>query len=97
MTLILLALALARAGGSPSRLRTSKARSTFFRRRATSTCWRAGRQYITVQAGSDGVFLVDTMSAPLADKILAAIRTISKGPIRYIVDTQRARRSCRRK
>jgi cyclase len=42
---------------------------------------------ITVQAGSDGVFLVDTMYAPLADRIVAAIRTISKGPIRYIVDT----------
>jgi glyoxylase-like metal-dependent hydrolase (beta-lactamase superfamily II) len=42
---------------------------------------------ITVQAGPDGVFLVDTMYAPLADKIEAAIRTISKGPIRYIVDT----------
>jgi cyclase len=42
---------------------------------------------ITVQAGKDGVFLVDTMFAPLADKIVAAIRTISKGPIRYIVDT----------
>jgi cyclase len=42
---------------------------------------------ITVQAGKDGVFLVDTMYAPLADRILAAIRTISKGPIRYIVDT----------
>lgn len=42
---------------------------------------------ITVQTGSDGVFLVDTMYAPLADKVVAAIRTISKGPIRYIVDT----------
>ncbi|HEX4138072.1 MAG TPA: MBL fold metallo-hydrolase [Bryobacteraceae bacterium] len=42
---------------------------------------------ITVQAGKDGVFLVDTMYAPLADKIVAAIRTISKAPIRYIVDT----------
>ncbi|HEX4274290.1 MAG TPA: MBL fold metallo-hydrolase, partial [Bryobacteraceae bacterium] len=42
---------------------------------------------ITVQEGKDGVFLVDTMYAPLADKIVAAIRTISKGPIRYIVDT----------
>ena len=42
---------------------------------------------ITVQAGTDGVFMVDTMYAPLADKIVAAIRTISKGPIRYIVDT----------
>jgi len=42
---------------------------------------------ITVQAGKDGVFLVDTMYAPVADKVVAAIRTISQGPIRYIVDT----------
>jgi cyclase len=42
---------------------------------------------ITVQTGTDGVFLVDTMYAPLADRIVAAIRTVSKGPIRYIVDT----------
>jgi glyoxylase-like metal-dependent hydrolase (beta-lactamase superfamily II) len=42
---------------------------------------------ITVQAGTDGVLLVDTMYAPLADKVVAAIRTISNGPIRYIVDT----------
>jgi cyclase len=42
---------------------------------------------ITVQAGMDGVLLVDTMYAPLADKVVAAIRTISNGPIRYIVDT----------
>ena len=47
---------------------------------------RAGRQYHG-PGGHDGVFLVDTMYAPLADKIVAAIRTISKGPIRYIVDT----------
>ena len=42
---------------------------------------------ITVQAGSDGILVVDTQYAPLSGKILAAIRTISKGPIRYIVDT----------
>ena len=42
---------------------------------------------MTVQAGKDGVLLVDTMYAPLSNKILAAIRTISQGPIRYIVDT----------
>ena len=42
---------------------------------------------ITVQAANDGVLLVDTQFAPLADKIVAAIRTLSKGPIRYIVDT----------
>lgn len=42
---------------------------------------------ITAQTGKDGVFLVDTMYAPLADKVVAAIRTFSTGPIRYIVDT----------
>src|SRR5262249_51654571 len=41
---------------------------------------------ITVQVGSDGVLVVDTQYAPLSDKILAAIRTLSKGPIRYIVN-----------
>jgi len=42
---------------------------------------------ITVQVGKDGVFMVDTMYAPLAEKVVAAIRTISSGPIRYIVNT----------
>jgi len=42
---------------------------------------------ITVQAGSDGVLLVDTEYAQLSEKILTAIRTISKGPLRYIIDT----------
>jgi cyclase len=42
---------------------------------------------VTVQAGADGVLIVDTQFAPMSDKILAAIRGISKEPIRYIVDT----------
>jgi glyoxylase-like metal-dependent hydrolase (beta-lactamase superfamily II) len=42
---------------------------------------------ITVQVGSDGVLVVDSEYAPLSDKILAAIRTLSKGPIRYLVNT----------
>jgi cyclase len=42
---------------------------------------------ITVQVGSDGVLIVDAQYAPLSDKILAAIRTLSKGPIRYLVNT----------
>jgi len=42
---------------------------------------------ITVQIGNDGVLVVDTEYAPLSGKILAAIRTLSKGPIRYIVNT----------
>ena len=42
---------------------------------------------VTVQAGSDGVLVVDTQFAGMSQKLLAAIRTISTGPIRYIVDT----------
>src|SRR5262245_42729931 len=42
---------------------------------------------ITVQTGAEGVVVVDTQFAPLAPKILAAIRTLSKGPIRYIINT----------
>ena len=41
----------------------------------------------TVQAGDQGVLVVDTQFAPMADKILAAIHTISNKPIRYIIDT----------
>jgi cyclase len=42
---------------------------------------------ITVQVGKDGVLLVDTEFAPLSGKILAAVRKISDGPLRYIIDT----------
>jgi cyclase len=42
---------------------------------------------ITVQTGEDGVLIVDTMFEPLADKILAAVREISDGPITYVVNT----------
>jgi glyoxylase-like metal-dependent hydrolase (beta-lactamase superfamily II) len=41
----------------------------------------------TVQIGPDGVLVVDTMFAPLGPKILAAIRTLSDKPIRYILNT----------
>jgi len=42
---------------------------------------------MTVQVGNDGVLIVDTQYAPLSEKILAAIRTLSKGPIRYVINT----------
>jgi glyoxylase-like metal-dependent hydrolase (beta-lactamase superfamily II) len=41
-----------------------------------------------VSAGDDGVLAVDTGTAAMSDKALAAIRTISpRGTIRYVVDT----------
>lgn len=42
---------------------------------------------ITLQAGKDGVLLVDTGYGPASDKLVAAIRKISNGPIRYIINT----------
>jgi glyoxylase-like metal-dependent hydrolase (beta-lactamase superfamily II) len=41
----------------------------------------------TVQVGSQGVLVVDTQFAPMAPKILAAIKTLSDKPIRYIINT----------
>src|SRR5206468_4197991 len=37
--------------------------------------------------GPDGVFLVDAQFAPLTDKIVAAIKQISDGRIRFLVNT----------
>ena len=42
---------------------------------------------IGVLAGPDGVFMVDAQFAPLTDKIVAAIKQISPGPIKYMVNT----------
>jgi cyclase len=47
----------------------------------------AGGGNITVQAGDDGVLMVDTSVEQLADQVVKAIRTISTRPIRYIVNT----------
>jgi len=40
-----------------------------------------------VQTGSDGVLLVDTGLAPMSAKVLAAVRSLSDKPIRYIINT----------
>jgi cyclase len=42
---------------------------------------------IAVQLGDDGVLLVDTGAAQMSEKVVAAVRTISDKPIRYIIDT----------
>lgn len=42
---------------------------------------------VTLQIGKDGVLLVDTQYAQMADKIYAEIRKLSNGPIRYIINT----------
>ncbi len=42
---------------------------------------------ITVQVGSQGVLMVDTGFEPLVPKVMAEIRKLNKGPIRYIINT----------
>ena len=42
---------------------------------------------ITVDAGDEGILLVDAGIASMSSKVLAAVRTISRKPLRYIVNT----------
>ena len=42
---------------------------------------------IGVVSGPDGVFLVDDQYAPLTEKILAAVKEIDSGPVRFLVNT----------
>jgi len=42
---------------------------------------------IAVSVGSDGIFLVDSMYAPMHQKIMDALAKISHQPVRYVVDT----------
>jgi glyoxylase-like metal-dependent hydrolase (beta-lactamase superfamily II) len=42
---------------------------------------------IGILAGPDGIFMVDTQYAQLTGKVIAAIRKISPGPIRFLTNT----------
>jgi cyclase len=42
---------------------------------------------IGVLAGPEGVFMVDSQYAPLTEKIVAAIKTVTPAPIRFLVNT----------
>lgn len=41
----------------------------------------------TVQAGPEGLLVVDTQFAPLADRLYAAARQLSDGPLRFVINT----------
>jgi glyoxylase-like metal-dependent hydrolase (beta-lactamase superfamily II) len=47
----------------------------------------AAQGNIAVSAGSDGIFLVDSMYGPMHQKIMDALAGISRQPIRYLVNT----------
>lgn len=42
---------------------------------------------IGMLTGEDGVFLIDDQYAPLTDKIVAAIRSVSEEPVRFVINT----------
>jgi glyoxylase-like metal-dependent hydrolase (beta-lactamase superfamily II) len=42
---------------------------------------------ITVHAGNDGVLLVDSGLESMSAKVIAAMRSISRGPLRYVINT----------
>ena len=42
---------------------------------------------VGVFAGPDGVLLVDSLFAPLADRLVAAVRSVSDGEIRFLINT----------
>src|SRR6185436_19284324 len=45
---------------------------------------------IAVQAGDQGVIVVDTGASGMSEKVIAAIRGISTRPIRYVINTSMA-------
>jgi cyclase len=42
---------------------------------------------IGVSIGDDGVFLIDDQYAPLTEKIVSAVGTLSDDPVRFLVNT----------
>lgn len=42
---------------------------------------------VTVQAGNDGMLIVDSGLASMSGKVIEAMRSISRGPLRYIINT----------
>ena len=53
----------------------------------------AAQGNIAVSVGSDGMFLVDSMYAPMHQKIMDALAKLGPQPVRYLVNTHAARRS----
>lgn len=42
---------------------------------------------IGISVGDEGVFMIDDQFAPLSDKIMAAIKTVSDKPVKFLVNT----------
>ena len=85
----------AQQNAAPAHATTSPVRPTYASRGEIQILPVQGTVYmlagagsnVTVQVGPDAVMVVDTNEAAMSDKVLAAIRTLSPAPIRYIVNT----------
>jgi glyoxylase-like metal-dependent hydrolase (beta-lactamase superfamily II) len=83
------------SGGAPAQVPTSESRAARSDDGEIHVLPVQGNVYMlvggggntTVQAGKDGVLVVDTKQAAQADKLIAAIRGISDKPIRYVLNT----------
>jgi cyclase len=83
--LVLLALALAPATAQRSNL--DKAEIQVLPVQGNVYLLASPAANVTVQAGKNGVLLVDTSYPELTGKILAAVRKLSDKPVRYVINT----------
>jgi cyclase len=80
------ALFLARVSGSAQNAPASPALELLHVQGNISMVAGAGGN-IAVQVGKDGVLLVDSGSATMTDKVVETLRTLSKGQVSYIINT----------
>ena len=86
-TLLAVSFHAPKSAGTPQNASTSSAEVHILPVRGNVYMLVGAGANVTVQAGEDGVLLVDTGLAPMSERLLAAIKGISDKPIRYIIDT----------
>src|ERR1700722_1127358 len=86
-TLLAVSFHAPKSAGTPQNASTSSAEVHILPVRGNVYMLVGAGANVTVQAGEDGVLLVDTGLAPMSERLLAAIKGISHNPIRYIIDT----------
>ena len=80
------------AGGLPPTdyahmtIKVDKLANNFYTLTGINGAGRTGGE-IGFLTGPDGIFMVDATFAPLTDKVVAAIKTVSNVPVRFIVNT----------
>jgi len=67
-------------------IKVDKLADNFYTLTGVNGAGRTGGE-IGVLTGPDGNFMVDATFAPLSDKVMAAIKTFSDAPVRFIVNT----------